>query len=388
MQIVIGHTSFNAIGGTETYMLTVGKELRTLGHDVTIYAAEKLGPAAELARTEGLSVAGSLDQLPAECDATLANDSSTAFEFAAQYPDAARAMVVHSSFFQLQSPPQLDGVCHLLIALSSRIEQHIESLAFHPPIARLTQPVDTLRFGPRGDNPTTARRALVLGNYLEGASAKYVTDACAAAGVEAVFAGLKSEFTTEPERAIAEADLVIGLGRCIVEAMAGRRAAYVFGIAGGDGWVTADNYELLEADGFAGNGAPRVISYEQIAEDLAGWSPRMGAVNRQLAVARHDAADHSRALVGLLNSIEPKRAEIGLESAAENARLVRAEWRIWSAWMQSVAENRELSKQNRELRAELDKERAAYHALTKTRRHQLATSLLAPIDWLRKKLRR
>lgn len=388
MKIVIGHTSFDAVGGTETYMLTVAKELQALGHDVTIYGAEKLGAAAEQAKASGLPVIGALEKLPAECDATLANDSSSAFELAAQFPGAAHAMVVHSSYFQLQSPPQMDGVCDLLIALNDRIVKHIESLAFHPPVARLSQPVDTLRFGPRGDNPTAARRALVLGNYLEGASAERVEHACASAGVEAVFAGLRSEFASEPELAIAESDFVIGLGRCIVEAMAGRRAAYVFGIAGGDGWVTADSYAALEADGFGGGGTQEVISYDQLARDLADWSPQMGGTNRQIALARHDAADHARALVELLLSIDRIQPAIALEPAVENARLIRAEWRMWSNWTQSINENRELSRQNRELRDQLDDERAAYEALTKTRRHRLATALLAPIDWIRKTLRR
>jgi hypothetical protein len=386
MKIVIGHTSFDA-GGTETYMHTIAKELQSLGHDVTIYGAEKLGVAAEQARTADLKVTNALDQLPAECDATIANDSSSAYELAAQYPRAARLMVVHSSYFQLQSPPQLDGVCHQLIALNTRIANHIESLAFHPPIARLTQPVDTLRFGPRGDSPTSARRALVLGNYIEGAGAKYLTDACEAAGIEAVFAGLRSGFTAEPERTIASSDLVIGLGRCIVEAMAGRRAAYVFGIAGGDGWVTSENYELLEADGFAGSGTADVVTYDQLGRDLADWSPQMGAVNRQLALSRHDAADHARALVGIINSIEPRGSAIGLAPAAENVRLIRAEWRIWSNWMQALAENRELSRQNRELRDEIDREHAAYDELVNSRRYRLATRLFSPIDWLRQKLR-
>jgi hypothetical protein len=179
---------------------------------------------------------------------------------------------------------------------------------------------------------------------------------------------------------------VIGLGRCIVEAMSGRRAAYVFGIAGGDGWVTSDNFELLEADGFAGGGTPGTITYEQLGHDLANWSPNMGAVNRQLAVARHDAADHARAIVGIINSIDPGGPSISLDSATENARLIRSEWRMWSNWMQAMGENRELSRQNRELREEVDREHAAYDELVDSRRYRLATQLFAPIDWLRKKL--
>jgi hypothetical protein len=388
MRIVIGHTSFDGFGGTETYMLTIAKQLQTLGHDVTIYGATKLGPIAEQARSAGVSVVGALDQLPAECDATIANDNSSAVELAARYPAAARAMVVHSSYFELQSPPQTDGVCDLLIAMSDRIVKHIESLAFHPPVARLSQPVDTVRFGPLGGNPTKARTALVLGNYISGPAAAAITDACAAAGIEAIFAGSKSTFTGEPERAIADADLVIGLGRCIVEAMSGRRAAYVFGIAGGDGWVTAENYAAFESDGFAGGATGELVTFDRLTRELAEWSSEMGPANRQIAVANHDAADHARALVEQLSAIEPSGSGIPLEDAAERARLLRAEWETWGNWMRTIEENRQQSRHIEELLERLDSERIAYDALVESRRYRLATRLSAPIDWIRAKLRR
>lgn len=388
MRIVIGHTSFDGFAGTETYILTIASELQTLGHEVTIYGAEKFGPIAAQARAAGLAVAGELDQLPDDCDATIANDASSAVELAACFPTATHSMVVHSSYFQLQSPPQTKGICDVLIALNDRIERHIESLAFHPPVARLTQPVDTLRFGPLGGNPTKARRALVLGNYIAGPGAQYITDACAAAGVEAVFVGSKAEFTAEPERAIADCDLLIGLGRCILEAMSGRRAAYVFGIAGGDGWVTPQSYARLEADGFAGGATRRTVSYDDITRDLVNWSPQMGQENRQLAVAEHDAADHARALVELLRSINPGGTAISLDDAAERARLIRAEWQTWGRWMSTLQENRELDKHNQELLDRLDSERHAYDALVESRRYRLAARMLAPVDWLREKLRR
>ena len=54
-----------------------------------------------------------------------------------------------------------------------------------------------------------------------------------------------------------DADLVLGRGSAVVEALAEGRAAYVYGDDGGDGWVTPERYELLEADGFSGRAEPR-----------------------------------------------------------------------------------------------------------------------------------
>lgn len=387
MRIVIGHTSFDGFGGTETYMLTIARELQSLGHSVTIYGAERLGEIAAVAREDQIPTADAHSGLPEHCEAVISNDVSSAAELAARYPEAAKAMVVHSDYFPLQSPPQLDGVCDVLIALNDRVARHIESLAFHAPVIRLRQPVDMLRFASRGPAPATARRALVLGNYLEGDAAAKVADACAKAELEAVFVGVHGEPTPAPERAIADSDLVIGLGRCIVEAMAGRRAAYVFGIAGGDGWVTPENYLRLEADGFGGGATGEVITLARLSRELAGWNGEMGEANRQLAMANHDAAKHARSLVELLRD-NGATAGPPSDSAAEVARLARLEWRAWGRWFDALRENRELRQEIWRLRAELDDERRRHSELLATRRYRFAALLAAPLDAVKRRFRR
>ena len=62
-------------------------------------------------------------------------------------------------------------------------------------------------------------------------------------------AGLLSEPAWDPVATIAEADIVVGKGRAVLEAMSCGRAAFVYDAFGGDGWVTAESYPRLEADG-------------------------------------------------------------------------------------------------------------------------------------------
>jgi hypothetical protein len=124
-----------------------------------------------------------------------------------------------------------------------------------------------------------------------------VAAACRDAGLEPILSGVHTVPTHTPEQAIADAEIVVGLGRCVVEAMAGRRAAYVYVLPGGDGWVTPERYSALEADGFAGTASDVVIDRARLAADLAGWDPQMGPRNRQLADDHHDVAAHAAELV-------------------------------------------------------------------------------------------
>jgi hypothetical protein len=383
MRIVIAHNDFVSFGGTETYILTVAEQLQALGHKITICGESGVGPVAKVAVNCGLEVVDGLTGLPDECDAVIVNDASSALLLAARYPEAVRVLVAHSDYYALQSPPQLDGVLSGVVALNDRVARHVESLAFRAPLFRLRQPVDLKRFGVRGPLPTEARRALVLGNYLRGAAADTLAAACAEAGVTTVFVGAPSEPTSEPEVAIADADLVIGIGRCAIEAMAGRRAAYVYGIGGGDGWVTAENYESLEADGFGGTATPTVITPDRITEDLRSWNAQMGDANRQIAVAQHDAAKHAGELVELLRSLDATEG-LPKSHAEELARVVRLEWRTWQRFTGAMRENQQLRQEVRRQSEELDKQRQRFEALFKTRRYRLATRLAAPLDVLRR----
>ena len=355
MQILISHHSFSGYGGTETYALTIGSELQHLGHRVLLYSATPTGPIAETARERGLVVTANYAELPDNCDALIAQDAGTAMSLAARFPDATRLYVAHSDFFPLQVPPQIEGFCHAIVAMSDRVKAFVEALAYHSTIVRLRQPVDLKRFGAFPSRPADGcRRALLLGNYLGGSGVDVVAKACTAAGFELSVIGAHTQSTSAPEREIAIVDVVIGYGRCVVEALAGRRAAYVYGVDGCDGWVTPESYDALEADGFGGRGLTGTITPDRLTSDLAKWHPGMGEVNRQLAAQHHDAIQHATALTTLINSLRSGLRRATLTSGEEFARLVRLEWESWGRYMGALEElrrlTREIERQHSEIR--------------------------------------
>ena len=393
MRILLGLHAFEQFAGTETYTVTVAEELQRLGHEVIVHSSSA-GPIAEVARKQGIPVVVDRSLLPASCDAVLAQDTGSAFQLAGRYPDAVRVMVVHSDYFALQSPPQIQDVCSAVVVMNDRVRRHVEHLATPLPVVRLRQPVDLRKFGVRSGIPERAERALVLGHYLRGPAADVVAEACRAAGLEPRLVGEPTTPTGTPEHAIADVEVVIGLGRCAIEGMAGRRAVYVYGIAGADGWVTQDSYEALEADGFGGLATPTVVDQAKLAADLSEWEPEMGMINRQLAIAHHDVAEHAIALVALLR--ETAAGEAPPPSRGDElARLVRMEWQTWGRYAGALREAGELRDAlHSEQRALLEARRSGADALAQleamhaSRRYRAAMRMAAPLDTVRRWLRR
>ena len=333
MRVVLGRQSLGALGGTETYALTVARELDRLGHDVTL-AAEDFGLAADVATGRGIRVAR-MDELPSACDALIAHDLPMAATLSERYPDARLVYVVHADGWDLQLPPVVPGVVDAVVACSDRLAARVRALPLEVPIVRLREPIDTDGSVYPKALPERPRRALILSNYLQGARRRLLLDAWGSAGVECTQAGSRTSVVVDPRVAFEAADIVVGKGRVVLEAMCAGCAVYVYDQYGGDGWVTPETYPAFEADHFAGQATVPPRRAADLATDLAAYSPEMGVWNNELVRSQHGARHHAIELVAVLRGPhlrEPDRAEV----VAELARLARAsgrsELRIAEFW--------------------------------------------------------
>ena len=359
---VVATTHNLRIGGSQGYLLLVGEQLERLGHHFVVHAPEREGPLADLAAERGIRVARSESALPEACDVVLVQDGMMAHRLAEAYPRVPQVFRCPSELFDLQLPPQLPGLVGATVALSERVAQRLRALALSPEVVRLTQPVDTSRFGGGEALRARPRRAVLLGNYLQGPRRELLIETWGAAGVQCEVAGNLGEPTLEPERVLADADIVVAKGRAAVEAMASGRAVYVYDQFGGDGWITPQSYRALEADNFAGQATAAVPSAEALARDLATYDPQMGMANRDLAVRHHCARRHAEALVGVLAGAAP-RAESPDVPHRELSRLVQVQWQTELRGFGLAAENRALLGRLKEAERERNSERArANHA--------------------------
>ncbi len=326
MRIVFATEHLAGLGGSETYLLTVAEQLERMGHEVVVWAIEQ-GRSSEIARERGLVVAApDATNLPQECDALITQDAPTAYALADRYPGTPQLYVLHSRAFDLSVPPQIPGVVSVLVALSGSTERWARSLAHAPEIVRLRQPLDLTRFTPSTAPPSEPRVLLSLGNYLHGSQLDALAQACEIRGIELRLAGSLSAVEERPEVAMAQADIVAGKARVIIEAMACGRPAFLYDQIGCGGWVTTDNYAVLEDDAFAGRPTPIVSGPAELAAELGKYDPSLGAAGRELAYAHHSVLDHCSSLGEVLVRLAPSPAPP--EPVAEFGRMARIVWRL------------------------------------------------------------
>jgi hypothetical protein len=375
MELVLGTQQLIGFGGSDTYLVTVAEQLQALGHEVTVSAVEQ-GEGVEYARRRGVRVATVDHELPTRCDAVLVQDRTSACELADRYPGVPHVFVMHSDVSVNAAPPQLEGVTTTVVALSDRTERRARALAHRPELVRLTQPIDTERLVPAGPLHDAPQRVLVAGDGTRGLRRDLLVQTWTEMGLECL---------DQPGLDMAGVDIVVGQGRTILEAMAHGRAAYVLGTDGCDGWVSAERYEGLEADGFDGRADPGTLHRERLRRELAAYRPEMGIVNRDLVAMHHGSGGHAQRLVELLgrgastNDAESPRLN-------EMARLVRESWMLESSVASMRGQLEELGAELARCRQNLDTAKeivGAHTEFVQTRRYRLALALGRPADWLR-----
>lgn len=383
MKLVLA-TNHLGLGGSESYLLTVAEQLDRLGHETAVYALD-LGRGAEVARERGIAVIDGLG-LDDEYDAALVQDGGVSHELAERCPGIPQLFVAHSAKFDLQAPPQLDGAVGAVVALNDRVAQRMRCQATAVEVVRLRQPIDTERFAPRAALPASPRRVLLLSNTPSEDRLGMLEAACAGAGLELMRLGGSSGQETDVRPALAAAEIVIGYGRSVLEAMAMGRAAYVYDWHGGDGWVTAESYSAVEADGLAGTAGLAKVDQARLSEDLRGYSATMGPVNHDLVVNHHRANLHAQELVELFGRLAqpPPRQRMPVQ---EMARLVRLEWRARQEIAGLVHENGYLRELLEESRGETEAsrqraERAELAVAAEAKRvEELARAYEATASW-------
>jgi hypothetical protein len=422
VELVIATHKLADPGGSETYTLTVAEHLARLGHSVTLYA-RTLGPMAQLARERALRVTATPQELPPHADGAITSiHRGLALELAARYPDATRLFVVHSSQ-DFHLPPPVPGAVAATIVLNDLTAARAGACTCTGEVVRLRQPVDLRRFSPRSAPRERPTRILLLGNYHSGPAERAGTlrEAWDDADLGWQEVGGQAQIL-DVTPAIAVADVVVGYGRSVLEAMACGRPAYIHDQAGSEGWVTPQSYARMEAGGFAVVAARLPPDAQELRADLAAYRPQWGLAGRDLARIHHDAGDHAAALVALLERLGPGRqcaepsalralaqlaeSQLRAELTAEHYRVESKRWctQYQDAEWQMAGErgiwNDERAEREHErvawnaARVQLESERASHEltaiqaqerlaAFRRTRRYRLAQTLAGPLDRLR-----
>ena len=325
MRIVIATVGLGARGGVHSYLDAILGELTALDHAVHVVAPEFGRP--EAIASAGATAHTRFEDVPRPVDGIIAFVDHCALEARAAFPEAPLLAVTHGPWYA-QDAPAADAEPCAAVAMSdlslarlrgSRMVEH------GVPLVRLTQPAELGAPAPAGAGtlPETPRLAVVVAHRLRSRREPLLA-ALADRGIAVSVLG-GAEQDDDALRHIRAADIVIGIGRVVLEGMTNGRACLVLGQVGGGAWLTPETYADFESTGFVlgdGLGAPP----EQFGALLDGYRPEMGRAGRELAHRHHAPAQHAARLVELLREAPAPRGPFDPEALRRQAAELRARY--------------------------------------------------------------
>jgi hypothetical protein len=311
MRILLATTFLNCLTGSELFLYDLALGLQRRGHDVTCWVRDH-APDAPLPRLLAFNDVAVPEELPeeSEVDAVVFQLLETFPIFRERYLGVPRFAVCHGPKLPAHiAPPDFPRTTHLALTREGFVYLRRTG---HEHVAFTGYGVDLDRFAPATPIAERPRRAVVHSKYCD---VDLVREACAELGIELTEVGRESwrsggsvnhyaeivEVTGDGrvidhdpttaafhvERVLEPADVVFGLGRSAVEALAMGKACVVFGYQNvGDGLATARRLPLFARVNFSARARGHAFDVESMVTELRQYDPSQAEANREFA-ARH-----------------------------------------------------------------------------------------------------
>lgn len=271
--VCIANGTYKWIGGTDTFNWALAKALLDLGYEVSYYAPDMDGRGVTEKYLQEIGVYPYQENKPLL--ACFANQQSGK-HFLGKCPVV---QTCHSAYTSLELP--IKGA-RSLVAVTEEIQRHLAARGFSATLLR--NGIDLERFSPRAP----LREVPAVLSICQGDDA-LLRAACHELGWS--FKSVPKEVSSRVwhiEDLINGADIVVGIGRSLYDAMACGRACLswdnrTLNPGCGCGYVTEQNWYQFAVTNFTGRGFPKIDSVAQLVAELKKYNPADGAVMRRMA---------------------------------------------------------------------------------------------------------
>ena len=279
LNILLTNVHLTQQGGTEQWILIMATTLRQLGHNVIVYSP-RIGPFGEryIAPVSIL-----VDKPPRNGIDLLLINHNTCLEQVSGM-SGIKIFTSHSTFLEVERcVPGAD----MYVAVSEHIQQIEKKRGFDCHV--IYNPIDATRFTPTSAVHSNIRTIFVRVTH-DSEEGKYLRRVLRGRGIKLLTLAEKTEHLADYYN---KADLVVAIGRELVEAMLCERNVLSMDVRGyiphygGAGMITANNFEKLKPYWFSGRENPIPFDQKELfLSELDAYDPRQGKKLRKLAT-RH-----------------------------------------------------------------------------------------------------
>lgn len=276
MNILLTNTTLCNFYGSQVFTYTLALELKRQGHNVYCFTS-KLGKVADLLVENKIPVTDDITDIPRNIDIIHAHHRHETLLAFAGYQKTPMVMVCHGVLpWQEQPYKRRLNICRY-VAVSEEVQDHLVEHHGIPSlkISVIRNGIDFSRFYPKKPINKTLQHLLVLSNHSAGEQLEIVLQACKEKNVACTKIGFPAENVKNVEEYINDADMVVTLGRGVLEAAACKRVVVVYDYNGADGLVTKETFPIFCQKSFSGRTNHLHYSVEDFKAVLDSYNPNI-----------------------------------------------------------------------------------------------------------------
>ncbi|WP_285574183.1 glycosyltransferase [Geothrix limicola] len=247
MRILLTNHTLAGRTGTETFIRDLALGLLGRGMHPIVYSPD-LGPLAEDLRQATVPVVSHLGDISEAPEIIHGHHCEETARALLRFPKAPALFVVHDWHSWHDTPLAFPQIRRFVAVDQTRRDRLVLTQGVPPELVTiLPNTVDTRRFSPRTPLPSRPQTALLFSNYIRShADYRDLERACQRQGLSLSLAGAGFQRSlARPEDELGRYDLVFGLGRSAMEAMAKGNAVIVWGLEGLGGFVTDGRFQTF-----------------------------------------------------------------------------------------------------------------------------------------------
>ena len=277
MRILVGSNHLAQTGGTESYTFALATALKELGHEVEYFTFNK-GLVSDQLERYGIPF-----MAHEYYDLILANHTPV-IEYLFSY-----GLIIQTCHGIIPDLEQPSPYADMYISISEEIKAHLQHLDIESDV--MLNGIDCERFTPHA--PIHSKLTRVLSLCQSDVANNFIQECCNAVSdgqIEFISCNKFTDNVWEIEKKINQADLVVGIGRSLYDAMACGRCVISYdyrpyhNAAVGDGYLTERNIQQSIAYNCSGRGTNRTFTKDEFIAELKKYDPEDGKWARRYAL--------------------------------------------------------------------------------------------------------
>lgn len=294
--------------GTSTYTFTLASELRKKGIDVDVFSPFPEIMSGELKKI-GVRVHENLEEVTDEKYACIiAQHNILALMTRSIKPEVPMIFLSHGVLLPqafIEVPPSIDVNIQKYIAVSEEVKDNLVLNHRVSPenVEVVRNFVDVNRFFPQREINERPKVVLFISSRVASKVYRTIKDACKKLNLKLNIVG-KTKKVLNIEDYINQADIVVSLGRGILEGMACGRAAIVYDYQGGDGMITKNSINEIRKHNFSGRRFKKNYGVTDLIQEIKKYEKCMGKINREIILKDYSVSLVSDKIINICRQVQ------------------------------------------------------------------------------------